>query len=97
MKARIPKKGKTLADKMFVNRARSEQDWVMSGVHLGIRLAMCAEIRAHGFGSERLKRTYREVNNLWFEEIQPDVELGEARMAEMLDKRLGKNWENEIL
>lgn len=93
MKARIPKKGKTLADRLFINRARSEEDWVMSGVNLGIRLALCAEILAHGFGGKRLHHTYQEINRIWFEEVQPDPELGEARIAEILDKRMGKGWE----
>lgn len=94
MRAHMPRKGKTLADKMFIDRARSEEQWVMTGANLGIRLVLCELARNHNFGGERLKKLYFGTCDLWMDEIQQDPELGEARMQEMLDKRMGKGWED---
>lgn len=95
MRAHMPRRGKTLADKMFIDRACSEEQWVMTGMNLGIRLVLCELARNHNFGGERLKKLYLGACELWMEEIQKDPELGEARMQEMLDKRMGKGWEDE--
>lgn len=95
MRAHMPRRGKTLADKMFIDRACSEERWVMTGMNLGIRLVLCELARNHNFGGERLKKLYLGACELWMEEIQKDPELGEARMQEMLDKRMGKGWEDE--
>ena len=95
MRAHMPRRGKTLADKMFIGRACSEEQWVMTGMNLGIRLVLCELARNHNFGGERLKKLYLGACELWMEEIQKDPELGEARMQEMLDKRMGKGWEDE--
>lgn len=40
MRAHMPRRGKTLADKMFIDRACSEEQWVMTGMNLGIRLVL---------------------------------------------------------
>ena len=95
MRAHMPRRGKTLADRMFIDRACSEEQWVMTGMNLGIRLVLCELARNHNFGGERLKKLYLGACELWMEEIQKDPELGEARMQEMLDKRMGKGWEDE--
>ena len=95
MRAHMPRRGKTLADKMFIDRACSEEQWVMTGMNLGIRLVLCELARNHNFGGERLKKLYLGAYELWMDEIQKDPELGEARMQEMLDKRMGKGWEDE--
>ena len=95
MRAHMPRRGKTLADKMFIDRACSEEQWVMTGMNLGIRLVLCELARNHNFGGERLKKLYLGACELWMEEIQKAPELGEARMQEMLDKRMGKGWEDE--
>ena len=47
MRAHMPRRGKTLADKMFIDRACSEEQWVMTGMNLGIRLVLCELARNH--------------------------------------------------
>jgi len=96
MKAYIPRKGKTLADKLLVNRARSEQDWVMSGVNLGIRLCLCTLSRRFGFGKTRMLRVYEDACRIYDTEWKPDPEYFDAQMSRMLELRMGSNWESDL-
>lgn len=84
---------KTFAGKQNALRDQTEEQLLLLGMQIGIRLTMLATNRLHSISNERLKSIYYEVNRMWFDEMKIDPELGSEILMAELNKLMGKNWD----
>lgn len=84
---------KTYVGKKNSLRDQTEEQLLLLGLSIGMRLSLLAANEVHNIANQRLKAIYDKANEFWLVEMQKDPELYAEIMHSRLDKLMGEGWE----
>lgn len=95
MKAKGPRQIRTYAERRNALREATEQELVTYGKAIGLRLMAVAANHKQHIANDRLIEMIAYANFLLLTEVNADAENATEQMLQMLDKVMGKGWEEK--
>ena len=90
------KKLRTYAEKLNVLRSAKETELLALGIKLGFWTMAVVVNRNHKVANKRLIYDIASAYALWATEFNADAELAAERLMQVLETKMGADWESEV-
>ena len=98
MKAYIPKRGKTYAEKANELRGAKDVELISYGMKIGMRLMADAVNKDHHIANDRLIHSYARALYTWNSEfVGQDAENAAEDLFQANDRAMGAGWEEKAV